>query len=145
MTPAAVVEVVAALIERPGSSSPDQAGRGVFLARRAANLNHGGLWELPGGKVEAGEEPAAALVREIREELGLEAHIVGPASVHEMALSGKTFRFHVYPTVVDGPPRRLEAHDAWRYVGPEEICSLELAPLDGPALSDWIAVETKGK
>ena len=48
----------------------DNTGR-VLMQRRPANRTHGGLWEFPGGKVEPGEGPRAALVREIKEELGI--------------------------------------------------------------------------
>jgi 8-oxo-dGTP diphosphatase len=48
----------------------DSAGR-VLVQRRPEDRAHGGLWEFPGGKVEAGEGPAGALVREIAEELGV--------------------------------------------------------------------------
>lgn len=47
-------------------------GRGRWLMhKRPANKQHGGLWEFPGGKVEAGESPRAALIREIEEEAGI--------------------------------------------------------------------------
>jgi 8-oxo-dGTP diphosphatase len=62
-TVAARLHVVAAVIR-------DDAGR-VLLTQRLAHRDHGGLWEFPGGKVEAGESPAAALAREIGEELGI--------------------------------------------------------------------------
>ena len=48
----------------------DKEGRWL-MHRRPAHKHHGGLWEFPGGKVEAAETPANALVREIREELGI--------------------------------------------------------------------------
>jgi 8-oxo-dGTP diphosphatase len=57
-----IVVVAAALIE-PG-------GR-VLLQRRRLGSEHGGLWEFPGGKVEPGESPQSALLREIEEELGV--------------------------------------------------------------------------
>ena len=50
----------------------DAQGR-VLIAQRPFDKEHGGLWEFPGGKIEPGESPEAALVRELREELG-EAH-----------------------------------------------------------------------
>jgi 8-oxo-dGTP diphosphatase len=50
--------------------------RNVLITRRANDSHQGGLWEFPGGKVEAGESLQAALARELREELGIE---IGPA------------------------------------------------------------------
>lgn len=61
----------------------------VLIARRPANKEMAGLWEFPGGKVRDGETPEAALVRELREELGIE--------VCEPCLSPFTFASHAYP------------------------------------------------
>jgi 8-oxo-dGTP diphosphatase len=44
----------------------------VLITRRALSASSGGLWEFPGGKLEAGEQPTAALIREIKEEVGLD-------------------------------------------------------------------------
>jgi 8-oxo-dGTP diphosphatase len=50
----------------------DRDGR-VLLAQRPAGKSMAGLWEFPGGKVEPGETPEVALIRELQEELGIEA------------------------------------------------------------------------
>lgn len=56
--------VVAALIEKGGR---------ILICRRRSDQDHAGKWEFPGGKLEQGEEPQEALVRELREELAIEA------------------------------------------------------------------------
>ena len=61
--------VVAALVERGGR---------VLVSRRRPGVPHGGLWEFPGGKREAGETDAEALRRELREELGVDLEVVEP-------------------------------------------------------------------
>lgn len=66
------VEVVAAVIER---SSPE--GKLILIGQRKPGGRHALKWEFPGGKVEPGEEPRAALARELREELAIIA-VIGP-------------------------------------------------------------------
>jgi 8-oxo-dGTP diphosphatase len=61
-----IVEVVAAVIERGGL---------ILIGQRKPRGRHALKWEFPGGKVEAGEESGEALVRELREELGIEARV----------------------------------------------------------------------
>ncbi len=60
----------------------------VLVAERPAGRSMAGLWEFPGGKVDPGETPEAALVRELREELGIE--------VCETCLAPFTFASHAY-------------------------------------------------
>ena len=66
----------------------DADGR-VLLAERPAGKHLAGFWEFPGGKVDAGETPEAALIRELAEELGID--------VHESCLAPFTFASHAYP------------------------------------------------
>jgi 8-oxo-dGTP diphosphatase len=60
------IQVVAAVIY-----APDSRDR-LFIAKRPDHLHQGGLWEFPGGKMDEGETALLALVRELREELGIE-------------------------------------------------------------------------
>jgi 8-oxo-dGTP diphosphatase len=66
----------------------DADGR-VLLAERPAGRPMAGLWEFPGGKVEAGERPEDTLIRELKEELGI--------AVEEACLAPLTFASHGYP------------------------------------------------
>lgn len=63
-----ITEVAAAVIERPGADG----AREFLLGQRAPGSFYAGFWEFPGGKVEPGETPHGALVRELHEELGIE-------------------------------------------------------------------------
>lgn len=68
----------------------DTDGR-VLLAERPAGKSMAGLWEFPGGKIQPGETPEAALIRELQEELGID--------VAEACLSPLTFASHRYPAL----------------------------------------------
>jgi 8-oxo-dGTP diphosphatase len=65
----------------------DRDGR-VLLARRPQGKHMAGLWEFPGGKIEAGERPEQTIIRELREELGID--------VTEACLAPLTFASHAY-------------------------------------------------
>lgn len=123
------VSVVAALAERGGR---------VFLARRGGHKGSPGLWELPGGKLEDGESPAAALVRELREELGIEARVEMEAyDRRDQRIDSRAFRFLVFRASWDREPSASTDHDAWGYFGPRDIPFEALAPLDGTVLRRW--------
>ena len=64
------------------------ADRRILLAQRPPGKTLAGLWEFPGGKIDAGERPEQALIRELREELGIE--------VKEACLAPLTFASHAY-------------------------------------------------
>ena len=120
----------------------DRDGR-VLLAKRPEGKFLGGLWEFPGGKVEAGETPEAALTRELREELGIETW--------DSCLAPLTFASHDYgdfhllmPLFVcrkwEGQPVAAE-HQALRWVRPCDLASYPMPPADRPLvcmLRDWL-------
>jgi 8-oxo-dGTP diphosphatase len=106
-----VTVVVAAAIERDGR---------YLAARRTKPDWAAGRWEFPGGKVEPGESEVDALVREIREELGVEI-AVGERVPGEWPLHDDLV-LHLYvATLTDGEPQPLDHHDALRWVTPDEF------------------------
>lgn len=110
----------------------DESGR-LLAARRTAPPALCGLWELPGGKVEAGETEPDALRRELREELGVEV-IVGEF-VGRWPLD-RGFALHVYlAATTSGVPMPLADHDAIRWLEPEMWTELDWVPADRPAIT----------
>ena len=115
--------VVAALIEEAGK---------ILLSRRRADQSLPLCWEFPGGKVEPGEAPEAALVRELREELGCGALVGGIAEIVFHAYEDFDLYMLVYRcTIADGRPHAVQVADvAW--FTPAELPSLDLPPADVP-------------
>lgn len=123
------IHVVCALIEDQGK---------LLLVRRAPGQALAGLWEFPGGKVEAGESAAQALKRELREELGVSAEIgarVGFGTVESddriIVLEGITARLL-------GPVASTPVHDAMVWADPSAIDRSTLASADHPLLDAWL-------
>ncbi|MFZ1960785.1 MAG: (deoxy)nucleoside triphosphate pyrophosphohydrolase [Methylovirgula sp.] len=122
-----VLVVAAALID---------ADDRVLIARRPEGKLLAGLWEFPGGKVDPGERPEAALIRELAEELGIE--------VEEACLAPLTFASHTYedfhllmPLYVcrrwRGIVRAGEAQ-ALKWVRPQDLRGYPMPPADAPLI-----------
>jgi len=113
----------------------DGEGR-VLLQERAAGRSMAGLWEFPGGKVEPGETPEAALIRELAEELGIdvEAACLAPAAFASEALGDRHLLLLLYVCRKwRGVPRALDAA-ALRWARPLEMHALAMPPADRPLI-----------
>ncbi|RZK03755.1 MAG: (deoxy)nucleoside triphosphate pyrophosphohydrolase [Novosphingobium sp.] len=115
----------------------DGEGR-ILLQRRRRGSEHGGLWEFPGGKVEPGESPQGAAVREIEEELGLrlEAARLEPVSfASDIDVPEPPRRSYVILLYTcrlwDGVPECRDG-EAIAWFRGEEIAELPMPPLDYP-------------
>ena len=113
-----------------------EAGR-LLAARRSAPEELAGRWELPGGKVEPGEAPEAALVRELREELGVAAEAV--ERVPGAWPLKPPYVLHVWTARLlpgSGNPEPLEDHDALRWLGAGELWDVDWLDQDVPAVRE---------
>ena len=107
--------------------------RGRLLAtRRTRPAEARGLWELPGGKVEPGETPERALVRELKEELGCDVRVVGSLEGEQPITGGYVLRV-LLAEITSGEPVPHE-HDALRWLGPDQLDDLRWMPADVPFL-----------
>ena len=116
----------------------DADGR-ILIAQRPEGKQLAGLWEFPGGKVESGERPEAALIRELNEELGLE--------VAESCLAPFVFTSHAYESFHLLMPLYLcrrwsgvveaREHAGLAWVKPDKLSAYPMPPADEPLIA-WL-------
>lgn len=113
------------------------ADRRVLIAQRPEGKNLAGLWEFPGGKLEPGESPEEALIRELEEELGI--------STKTACLAPVSFASHSYDNVHllmplyacrkwQGVPEARE-HTALKWVRPQHLRDYAMPPADEPLIA----------
>ena len=126
-----IVEVAAAVLQRPDGS--------FLLAQRPPGKIWAGYWEFPGGKIEPGETPYHALVRELREELGIEAETAYPWITRVFTYPHATVRLHFFRvTEWSGELHPHEGQEfAWQFplsCGGEQVPVSPMLPANAPIL-----------
>ncbi|WP_454946754.1 (deoxy)nucleoside triphosphate pyrophosphohydrolase [Cryptobacterium curtum] len=114
------VEVAAAIIERDGKILATQRGYGTFKDG----------WEFPGGKLEPGELPIEALVREIREELDATIDVERPVCVIDYSYDDFCLHMHCFLCHLKDGSFTLLEHEASRWLGAHELFSVDWLPAD---------------
>lgn len=123
---AASIRVVAGVLR-------DAHGR-VLLAQRGEGRHLAGLWEFPGGKMDPGETPEAALARELFEEIGIRIRAARPLIAVEHDYPGRRVRLEVYEVLdYEGDPFGREGQ-ALRWLSPEAMSAIPMPPADRPVV-----------
>ncbi len=130
--PMSMLEVVCGIIRNT---------EGKFLAcRRGLERHLGGLWEFPGGKVDAGETPEAALARELQEELGIAVR-VGEQLAAEVEWTDGAVSIRLrgfFCEITEGSPHAHE-HEEIRWCEPFELPDLDWAKADVPLVEELLS------
>lgn len=125
------LDVVAAIVERDGK---------ILLAQRPPQADQAGLWEFAGGKVEAGETQPQALVRELREELGIEATVGCYIASHQREVSGRMIHLHAWHVPAFSGEVIAHEHQQLVWCEPQAALDYPLTPADIPLLNAFIVL-----
>ena len=115
-----IIEVVAAIIHRDGRILATQRGYGEWK----------GMWEFPGGKMEAGETEEEAIVREIREELNVGICVEQKVCTVEYDYPAFHLRMHCFWCSIAEGKLELKEHQSARWLAKEEWASVDWLPAD---------------
>lgn len=123
-----VIDVVAAVVEHEGL---------ILACRRRPEKAAGGKWEFPGGKIEPSESAAAALIREIQEELGIVVEIGSHFRTDDTRVGEQVIRLTCFRAIVaEELPTSSTDHDELRWVEPTMLPELDWAEPDLPAVAE---------
>jgi 8-oxo-dGTP diphosphatase len=122
-----IVDVAAAVILREDGS--------FLLGRRPPGSVYAGWWEFPGGKVEAGETPRDALVRELAEELGIVVEQAHPWIMREHVYEHAHVRLHFFRVIAWSGELRDLQHDALEWQGVDTVTVTPMLPANAPVLA----------
>ncbi|MBV7564167.1 (deoxy)nucleoside triphosphate pyrophosphohydrolase [Pseudomonas sp. sia0905] len=110
----------------------------ILIARRAPGEKLAGMWEFPGGKLEANETPQACITRELHEELGVESDAGEILTTSIYTYPGGTIELIAVVVELRSTAFKLQVHDLAEWVLPNELLDYDLAPADIPIAEEII-------
>ena len=122
-------QVAAAVVYRDGN---------ILITRRAPGEKLAGMWEFPGGKLEPEETPQSCIVRELREELGVESDAGEILTTSVFTYPGGTIELIAVTVSLRSAVLTLNVHDKAEWVAPGDLLGYELAPADIPIAEEII-------
>lgn len=120
-----IIEVVGAAIIDDGR---------ILAMQRSKNMSLPGFWEFPGGKIEPGEDDHSALIREIKEELNVDIHILDYVNEAIYEYSFGRIKLRVYTAEIISGELILNEHSDKKWLNKKELNTVEWAPVDMPAV-----------
>lgn len=127
------ITVVAAFIEHQDK---------ILIAQRGKGSDMAGKWELPGGKVEPGETQTKALIRELKEELNIEATVTDYIACSQFRQPERLITLYAWRVPHFRGTIHLNFHTAMRWVSPQDAQHFQLSTADIPLLQAYIAFTT---
>lgn len=110
----------------------------VLITRRAPGEKLAGMWEFPGGKLEPGETPQSCIVRELREELGVECDAGEILTTSIFTYPGGAIELIAVTVALRSNVLTLQVHDRAEWVTPQDLLGYALAPADIPIAEEII-------
>ena len=126
-----IIEVVGAAIIKEDK---------VLVMQRSNQMTLPGMWEFPGGKVEANETEQEALIREIKEELSVTINILDYINEASYDYDFGTVQLKVYTAEIISGQITLEEHSDGKWVTADELKNIDWAPVDIPAAKALVKV-----
>lgn len=126
-----IIEVVGAAIIKEDK---------VLVMQRSNQMTLPGMWEFPGGKVEANETEQEALIREIKEELNVTINILDYINEASYDYDFGTVQLKVYTAEIISGQITLEEHSDGKWVTADELKNIDWAPVDIPAAKALVKI-----
>lgn len=111
----------------------------ILVTQRGKDMRHPFRWEFPGGKLEAGEDPVACVIREIREELNIEIRVTEALSPSEFDYENFSIRLLPFLAEYKSGEIVLAEHNDYRWLHADELINLDWVEADLPVVEEFLS------